>query len=84
MGVLGKKNEHLWESLEGIMVNGALGRSLEYSMYSLGTILKAPFGIVLRQNPWPHPWLEQRPITLGACGLATSTPSQVAISKTVS
>ena len=26
------------------MVNGALGRSLEYSMYSLGRILKAPFG----------------------------------------
>ena len=24
------------------MVNGALGRSLEYSMYSLGRILKAP------------------------------------------
>ena len=26
------------------MVNGALGRSLEYSMYSLGRILKAPSG----------------------------------------
>jgi hypothetical protein len=43
--VLGKKNENLWESLGGIMVNGALGRSLEYSMYSLGRILKAPLGI---------------------------------------
>ena len=32
------------ESLRGIMVNGALGRSLEYSMYSLKRILKAPFG----------------------------------------
>ena len=30
----------------GIMVNGALGRSLEYSMYSLGRILKAPFRIL--------------------------------------
>ena len=58
--MLGKKNENLWESLRGIMVNGALGRSLEYSMYSLGRILKA--------NPWPHPRPDQRPKTLGACG----------------
>ena len=36
-------------SLGGIMVNGALGRSLEYSMYSLGRILKAPFGIFERR-----------------------------------
>jgi hypothetical protein len=40
---LGKKNENLWEGLGGIMVNGALGRSFEYSMNSLGQILKAPF-----------------------------------------
>ena len=32
------------------MVNGAPGRSLEYSMYSLGRILKAPFGIFYRQT----------------------------------
>ena len=32
------------------MVNGALGRSLEYSMYSLRRILKAPFGIFLRRT----------------------------------
>ena len=30
------------------MVNGALGRSLEYSMYSLGKLLKASFGIFWR------------------------------------
>ena len=42
---LGKKNENLWESLGGIIVNGALERSLEYSMYSLVRILKAPFRI---------------------------------------
>ena len=42
---LGIKNKNLWESLGGIIVNGALGLSLEYSMYSLGRILKAPFGI---------------------------------------
>ena len=30
-------------------MNGALGRSLEYSMYSLGRILEAPFGIFERQ-----------------------------------
>ena len=32
------------------MVNGALGRSLEYSMYSLGRILKAPFRIFSRRT----------------------------------
>ena len=32
------------------MVNGALGRSLEYSMYSLGRILKAPFRIFLSRT----------------------------------
>ena len=31
-------------------MNGALGRSLEYSMYTLGRILKAPFGIFQRQT----------------------------------
>ena len=30
------------------MLNGALGRSLEYSMYSLGKLLKASFGIFWR------------------------------------
>ena len=40
----------MWESLKGIMVNGALGRSLEYSMYSLGKILKAPFRIFKRRT----------------------------------
>ena len=44
----GKKNENLWESLRGIMVNGALWKSLKYSMYSLGRILKAPFRIFYR------------------------------------
>ena len=43
-GALGKMYENLWESLEGIMVNGSLGRSLEYLIYSLGRILKAPLG----------------------------------------
>ena len=32
------------------MVNGALRRSLEYSMYSLGRLLKASFGIFKRQT----------------------------------
>ena len=32
------------------MVNGALGRSLDYSMYSLGRILKGPLGIFLRRT----------------------------------
>jgi hypothetical protein len=48
--VLGKKNKNLWESFGGIMMNGALGRSLEYSMYTLGRILKAPFQIFKRQS----------------------------------
>jgi hypothetical protein len=39
--MLGKKNENLWESLRGIMVNGALGRSLGYSMYSLGRLFSS-------------------------------------------
>ena len=36
-----RKNENLLESLGGIMVNGAPGSFLEYSMYSLGRRLKA-------------------------------------------
>ena len=45
----------MWESLGGIMVNGALRRSLEYSMYSLGFLafgldLDVTSGLPL-QNP---------------------------------
>ena len=42
-----RKNDNLWKSLGGIMVNGALGRFLEYSMESLVSILKAPLGQTL-------------------------------------
>ena len=57
-GVLDRKNENLWESLRGSMVNGALGSSLKYSMYSLGRILKAPSARPKAKNPrvfglWP-------------------------------
>ena len=64
------------------MVNGALGRSLEYSMYSLGRILKAPFKIFLRptlghilarpkaKNPWGL-----RPLWFLAFGLALDVAS---------
>ena len=51
------------------MVNGALGSSLEYSVYSLGRILKAPFGRnFLKAIRWPHPRPDRRPEPLGACG----------------
>ena len=54
------------------MVNGALGRSLEYPMYSLGRILKAlgPSALwdFLNANPWPYHRPDQRSETLRACG----------------
>ena len=55
---LGKKNENMWESLVGIMVDGALRRSLEYPTYSLRDFLNT--------NPGPHPRPDQRPKTLEA------------------
>ena len=50
------------------MVNGALGRSLEYSMYSLWKNIEGPLRNFLKANLQPHPRPDQRPRTLGACG----------------
>ena len=65
------------------MVNGALGRSLEYSMYSLSKILKAPFRIFYRrtlshipdQNKGQKHWGGLRPLEFLAFGLALDVAS---------
>ena len=60
------------------MVNGALGRSLEYPMYSLGRILKAlgPSALwdFLNANPWPYHRPDQRSETLRVCGPSVFWP----------
>ena len=52
-------------------MNGALGRSLECSIYSLGKHIEGPLWDFLKLNPWPHP----RPLGFLAFGLAKDVAS---------
>ena len=66
--MLAKKNENLWESLGGIIVNGALGRSLEYPNVLPRKNIEGPLWNFLKVKPWPHPRPDQKYKILGACG----------------